>query len=277
MERLREHMEAAIRERWQERPLVEQAVQREQPRKRYVDPKRPIGGPGALIEALPAPTIRLVPVREETLVRNHIVAALPESPGHEAYRDLQRAVLRYIDEEDIRVIGVTSPSEGSGKTLTAVNLAISLAMNVHRPAMILDFDLDAPAVHGLFDVDITAGLEDHLFKSVPIADVLFSPSIDGVAVLPARGSVRAANEVIRSRELAALLEAVKRVHPDNILVLDLPSLDDESDGRAFEALVDGIVLVVEDDVTEEQDYRRALQSLGGQKLIGTVLNRVPSY
>ena len=44
----------------------------------------------------------------------------------------------------------------------------------------------------------------------------------------------------------------------------------------FEALVDGMLLVVEDDVTEERDYRRALQSLNGGKLIGTVLNRVPS-
>ena len=105
---------------------------------------------------------------------------------------------------------------------------------------------------------------------------MFSPSIEGVSVLPARGTVGAANEAGRSRQLKALLEAVKRAHPEKILVVDLPSLDNKSDGQAFEALVDGMLLVVEDDVTEERDYRRALQSLNGGKLIGTVLNRVPS-
>jgi len=276
MERLRDHMEAAIRERWQERPMAEQPAQRERPREEDAEALRRVRAFEAPLKVR-APAIRVAPVREETLARNHIVAALPKNPEFEAYLDLQAAVLQRIDEEGFRVIGVTSPSEGNGKTLTSVNLAISLALNAHRPAMILDFDLNAPAVHKLFDVDLTAGLEDHLFKRVPVADVLFSPSIDGVAVLPARGSIRAANEAIRSRQIAALLDAVKRDHPERIFVLDLPSLNDKSDGQAFEALVDGILLVVEDDVTEERDYRRALQSFGRRKLIGTVLNRVPSY
>lgn len=275
MERLRDHMEAAIRERWQERPLAENPAERERPRGQCADLQRPVRRLGAATKVR-APTIRVVPVREETLARNHIVAALPESPQRDAYRHLQRAVLQRIDEDGLRVIGVTSPSVGSGRTLTSVNLAVSLAVNAHRPAMIIDFDLDAPAVHKLFGVEPKARLEDHLLESVPVADVLFSPSIEGVSVLPARGTVGAANEAIKSRDLAALLEAVKRAHPEKILVVDLPSVDDESDGEAFQALVDGMLLVVEDDVTEERDYRRALQSVGRRKLIGTVLNRVPS-
>ncbi len=275
MERLREHMEAAIRERWPERPLTEQPAERERPRRQCADPQRPVRRLGAPIKVW-APAIRVVPVHEETLARNHIVTALPESPERDAYRDLQRAVLRRIDEDGLRVIGVTSPSVGSGTTLTSVNLAVSLAVNAHRPVMIIDLDLGAPAVHGLFGVDLKAGLEDHLLGSVSVADVLFSPSIEGVSVLPARGTAGAANEAIGSRRLVGLLETVKRVHPEKILVVDLPSLEDESDGQAFEALVDGLLLVVEDDVTEERDYRRALQSVGRRKLIGTVLNRVPS-
>lgn len=276
MEKLRDHMEAAIRERWQERPLTVQPADYEQPRKRHADLQQPVRRLGGPIKVR-VPAIRVAPVSEETLARNHIVAALPESPERDVYRDLQRAVLQRIDEEGLRVIGVTSPTAGSGKTLTSVNLAVSLAVNAHRPVMIIDFDLDAPAVHELFNVDLRVGLEDHLFESVPVADVLFSPSIAGVSVLPARGNVGAANEAIRSRQLVALLDVVKRVHPEKILVVDLPSLYDESDGRAFDALVDGIVLVVEDDVTEERDYRCALQSVGRRKLIGTVLNRIPSY
>jgi len=276
MERLRDHMEAAIRERWQERPLAERPAERERPREKFPDTQRPARALEAPIRA-PASEIRALPVRDETLARNRIVAAQPESPEGEAYLALQAAVLQRIDEKGLRVIGVTSPTAGGGKTLTSVNLAVGLAVHAHRPTMILDFDLNAPEVHKLFDIDRSIGLEDHLFKGIPVADVLFSPSIKGVSILPARGSVRAANEVIRSGQLAKVLEIVKRDYPEEILVLDLPSLNSASDGKTFEALADGILLVVEDDVTEERHYRRALESFSKQKLIGTVLNRVPPY
>lgn len=275
MERLRDHMEAAIRERWQENPLAARPVPHEQLSDRRPDELRPVRLPVSPRRARTS-TIRKVAVRKAALARNHLVAAQADSPMREAYLGLQAAVLQRVDEEDLRVIGVTSPSKASGKTLTAVNLAISLAIGAGRPAMILDFDFGAPRVHKLFDVEVTAGLEDHLFNGVSLADVLFSPSIDGVAVLPARGGVEAANKLMQSGRLATVLERIKRDHSEKILVLDLPSLGSSSDREAFEALVDGIVLVVEDDVTEVRDYRRALRSFSSEKLIGTVLNRVPS-
>jgi protein-tyrosine kinase len=271
MERLR----AAIRERWHERPLLQQPPQPGRLKhKRSVERHAPRATLSVTSER--TPSIPAVRVRKATLERSLLVAAQPDNPEHEAYLGLQAAVLQCIDEEGLRVIGVTSPSEGSGKTLTAVNLAISLATMAGRPTMIVDFDLSAPQVHKLFGICPKAGLEDYLSNDVSLNDVLFSPSIDGVAVLPARGGLKAADELMRSGRLATVLERIERDHSDAVVVLDLPSLNSTSDGQAFEALVDGMLLVVEDDVTEERDYRRALQSLSSEKLIGTVLNRVPS-
>jgi capsular exopolysaccharide synthesis family protein len=215
-------------------------------------------------------------VSRATLVRNRLVAALPERVEREAYRPLQGTVARRYLDDDMRVIGVTSPSDGGGKTLTAANLAISLALDARRSVMLIDLDLEAPGIQRLFEVDIRAGVEDCLFNGVPVQEALCCPAIEGLKLLPARGTSKNAARILRSSELAQLIESIRRSYPDDIVVLDLPSTVTEGDAEAFEALIDGMVLVVEDRVTEERDYRRALKSFRDHKLIGTVLNRVPT-
>lgn len=214
-----------------------------------------------------------MPVSAETFARNRLVAAIASNPEREAYCLLQAAIVERLAGADISVIGVTGPRNGSGKTLTAANLAISLAVDAHRDVLLVDLDLQSPGVHKLFGVTPEAGLEDCLFGGLALPDAVVSPSLDRLAVLPARGGSRAVAQIFRSPSLKTLLDTIRARYAQCLVVIDLPPTASRSDATAFEALVDGIVLVVEDGVTREAEYRRVLQSFGKSKLIGTVLNR----
>jgi Mrp family chromosome partitioning ATPase len=172
------------------------------------------------------------------------------------------------------VLGVTRPCSGRGKTLTAANLAISLAIDAHREVLLIDLDLENPTVHTLFGVESGVGIESCLFDGAKLGDVWFQPSINGLTVLPARGGSGAVSQVLRSSSLKASLEGIKSLCSDAVLVINLPPIADRADAAVFEQLVDCIVLVAEHGVTTETHFRQALSSIDKRKLLGTVLNNV---
>lgn len=256
MDKLRHAMETAIEQRWHA-PLHHGSA-----------PESPEPVPVARRDNSP----RSITVPAETFARHRVVAALPDSIERDAYCLLQAAVSERVRKVRDPVIGVTGPGRGTGKTLTAVNLAVSLAVDARRPTILIDLDLHAPAVHRLFGAEIKHGVEHCVFDKTLIHKALFSPGISRLAVLPARGGSRSATQILRSAELGVMLDTIRKAYPNRILVADLPSATEARDVGAIEALVDGIVLVVRAGVTRERAYQRALQSFDRKKLLGTVLN-----
>ena len=223
--------------------------------------------------AVQDPRIRTVAVAAQTLAEQRLVAALAGSPEREAFCVLQAVAAKSLDDRNATTLGVTGPRTGAGKTLTAVNLAIALAKDGRRRVVLVDLDLRRPAVHTKFGVTEAPGIEDCLFEGMAAADALFSPAIDGLAVLPARGGSRNVAQIMRSSNLAELLAGLKRSRADSLFVLDLPPIADKSDAAAFEQLADTLLLVVEDGVTKEREYRHVAKAISPSKLLGTVLNR----
>jgi protein-tyrosine kinase len=186
---------------------------------------------------------------------------------------LQAVVAERLDERRATTLGVTSPRNCAGKTLTAVNLAISLAKDARRKVLLVDLDLRQPSVHKMFGFDARTGVEDCLFEGMAPSEPLFCPSVEGLAVLPARGGSRNVAQVLSSANLAKMLEELKRLAPSSIVIFDLPSIDERSDASAFEQIADALLVVVEDGVTTEREFRHVAGAISTAKLLGTVLNR----
>lgn len=308
MERVREAMELALKERWDQPAPLEQADGPATPpaatpvatppgrvatpgrqASASSEPAKPASagatGPlhrrrrGARQRAEPAPAAAQSPASppdvaaDEVLLRNRLAAAIDGHPAREAYCLLQAAVLERLDGSDSTWIGVTGPRSGHGKTLTAANLAISLAADARRKVLLIDLDLQQPTLHRVFGLSAEKGLEDCLFGRVPLEDALLATRIDGLTILPMRKASRAAAQVMSSSNLKALLGTLRERDPGQLVIVDLPAVAGGPDGSAAKALVDAVLLVVEDGVTREADYRRTLESIGKGKLIGTVLNR----
>ncbi len=216
---------------------------------------------------------RCVEVSRTFLRQHRVVTASEEGPLTDAYKMLRTQVLHRMRENGWNVLGVTSAGKQEGKTMTAVNLGISLAMEGNHTVLLVDADLRAPRVHRVFGLGEPRGLVDYLLDGTPIEDVLVHPGIGRFLVLPAGRGVLGSTELLTSPRMVALGKELKQRYPSRIVLFDLPPLLDAADALAFSPYTDTILLVVEAGRTQAEHIERALQLLQGTPLIGTVLNK----
>jgi capsular exopolysaccharide synthesis family protein len=216
---------------------------------------------------------RVVEVPEEVLIRNRLVAGIANHELQDVYRMLRTRVLKGLRGNGWNSLAITSPATGCGKTLTAINLAISLAMELVHTVLLVDLDLRNPTSHRYFGLEPEYGLSDYLLHNVPVEDILFSPSLDRLVVLPGRESVRNSSEMLKSPGMVALVKELKTRYPDRLVIFDLPPLLAVDDALAFAPYTDAMLMVAENGATQREDLERALTILKDTPVIGTVLNK----
>lgn len=216
---------------------------------------------------------KVVEVPHRVMLENRLIAAVPSHEFKDAYRMLRTRVLQSLRDNNWNSVAVTGPASGCGKTLTAINLAISLAMEVTHTVLLVDLDLRKPSVHQYFGYQPEAGLSDYLFRDVPVRQLLFSPSIERLVVLPGREEVQNSSEMLRSPKMVALVNELKHRYPDRLIVFDLPPILAADDALAFAPYTDAMLMVAEAGGTSREDLQKAIAVLKGVPMIGTVLNK----
>jgi Mrp family chromosome partitioning ATPase len=220
----------------------------------------------------PAAKSRKVAVGETTLERHRIVARMTRSPNADVFRILRTKVLQHLTNAKLTTIAVTSPNYGDGKTLVAVNLALSLALDVKQTVLLVDLDLRDPTVHRCLGIEPEVGLSDYFVDDAPIAQCMVNPGIDRLVVLPLRQPIANSSEALGTPKMANLARELKTRYSNRIVIYDMPPLLTQDDVIAFLPNVDAVLLVVRDGATMINDVRQCMHSLAGTNLIGTVLN-----
>src|SRR5690606_11581469 len=118
---------------------------------------------------------RTVALSREFLRRQRVIAGYNPCAFVDAYKILRTRVLHKMREHGWNTLAITSPSAGCGKSLTAINLALSIALEVHQSALLADANLRDPAVHRYLGIDPTVGFADHLIDNVPLSKILINP------------------------------------------------------------------------------------------------------
>jgi capsular exopolysaccharide synthesis family protein len=216
---------------------------------------------------------KVVEVPEQVLRDNRLIAGVPGHEMKDAYRMLRTRVLQSMRENNWTSVAVTGPASGCGKTLTAINLAISLAMEVTHTVLLVDLDLRKPSVHEYFGYVPEAGLGDYLRHDVPVQQLLFTPSVERLVVLPGREAIQNSSEMLRSPKMVALVNELKHRYPDRLVIFDLPPILAADDALAFAPYTDAMLMVAEAGGTSQDDLQKALAVLKGAPVIGTVLNK----
>jgi len=207
------------------------------------------------------------------LLRAHrIVTTEVHHPVTDVYRSLRAQVLRALHSRDKSTIGITSANHGEGKTLTAINLAIAIAMDVNHTVLLVDADLRNPGIANCLGIEPTVGLSDYLTGTAAIADCLLNPRIERLTILPARSRIGNSAELLSSPQMVYLASELKERYPDRLIIYDLPPILTVGDAIGFLPAIDTTLLVVRDGATRATDLNHALQLLGGYNLIGTILN-----
>jgi capsular exopolysaccharide synthesis family protein len=240
-------------------------------------------GRGPLFAALadgprmPAPqprtSTRLVPVADDFLRQQRIVAGIDSLEMSDVFRILRTSVLQRLNTSGGTTLGITSPSMADGKTVVAANLAISLSKLPQHTVLLVDLDLRRPNLHKVFGLDESPGLADYLLGQTPLPECLVNPGIDRLVLLPSGPAQRSSSEILSSARMIALAQELKSRYPDRLVVYDMPPLLPTDDALVFLGNVDASLLVVEEGKTRRPEVQRALELLKDYRPIGTVLNK----
>ncbi len=175
-----------------------------------------------------------------------------------------------------RIIAVTSALAGEGKTFLAVNLALSLGLERDARVLLLDADpIKAEAVAAL-GLPRAPGLAELLGpRPVDPATVLLRTSLDRLVVVPPGEPDPRFTELLTSRRMRALLDAVLAADPELVLVIDTPPLLASSEAQALAHLAGQTVLVVGAQTTPRQAVDRAIALVTEHTEVQLLLNRAP--
>lgn len=216
---------------------------------------------------------RVVDVDPKVLHDNCLVTTARDDATLNSYKMLRTQVLQRMAVKGWRSLAVTSARAGEGKSLTATNLAITLALDANHTVLLVDADMRRPSISRLFGCGHLPGLRDCLLDDIPVEEVLFSPGIPRLVILPGGTPVGGSSELLSLPKTADMIEELKNRYPERIVIFDLPPLLDTDDSLVLSPFVDAVLLVVEDGKTTRDDLQHAIHLLGNLPVIGTVLNK----
>ena len=124
---------------------------------------------------------------------------------------LRTQVLRRLDQLHANTLGIVSATRGDGKTLTAINLAIAIAADPARTALLVDFDLRSPSVHRRFHHEPVCGVEECLQRHTSVRDAMFKVAgYERLTILPAKSPSISRRSCWRRRAPASSLQSCAR-------------------------------------------------------------------
>ncbi|CCO24827.1 polysaccharide biosynthesis tyrosine autokinase [Maridesulfovibrio hydrothermalis] len=210
---------------------------------------------------------------EITLAKNRVLTRHSSASFTDIYNLLRTQILHRTKKKGHNVLMVTSAMPGEGKTITSINLAISIAREVDQFALLVDTDMRNPSTHKYLGIEVEKGLSDHLLHNVPVPDLLVKPGINKLSYLPAGDPIRGSTEILGSPKLQEMIKEMKERYPDRYVVFDCPDLLHAPDALVFSSYVDGIIFVVEAGKTSREHVQKAMSLLEGRNIVGVVLNK----
>jgi capsular exopolysaccharide synthesis family protein len=224
--------------------------------------------------AAPAPSVArpaAVPPPQPVGLDSRLVAAHAHtSLAAEQYRSLRTRIKSAENGRPLRTIVITSPNKGDGKSLTAANLALTMAQEFQQRVVLVDGDLRRPSVHRLFGVPSTFGLSNILTEGAAVEDALVTVADHGLTILPAGPIPMHPAELLGSAAMRRLIDTLRSSF-DRVLI-DMPPAAPLADVAIASAMADGILMIVRAGVTKKPAIERALSGLDQTKVLGLVLN-----
>ena len=199
-----------------------------------------------------------------------VAAIAPHSVVAERYRGIRGRITTAEEAGPLRSIVVTSPGPRDGKSITAANLALTMAQEFQRNVVLVDGDLRGSSVHRLFGLDATPGLADVLAGDKSLEQALVYLPEYRLTILPAGQSPQFPTEALGSSAMRRAIDTL-RARFDRILI-DLPPVMPLADAATVAPLADGVVIVVRAGVTQRPALEDALGAFDEDKVLGVVLN-----
>lgn len=216
---------------------------------------------------------RRIDFDKDKIKENRCVSLMKDSTKSRLYEVLRAQIQLAAGERNLRTIMVTSAEPGDGKTLTSINLACSFAKAHHQTVLLVDADLKKQQIHQYLGIESPFGLIDYLLGDRTMEECLVWPGIDKMVLLSGGQTLQASSELLSSPIMKSFVQDVRDRYDDRFVFFDAPPVLAGADTMALAQIVDGIVLVAETGKTSKEKFKKAVDLLPREKLIGVVMNR----
>ncbi|WP_371869554.1 XrtA-associated tyrosine autokinase [Telluria antibiotica] len=192
---------------------------------------------------------------------------------------LQRAFTERAEgEKPGNLIMVTSSLPGEGKTYCAINLAMSIAMELDHTVLLVDADVARPSVLRSLGLPAHRGLMDILVDDkIDMADVMLRTNVDTLSILPAGTSTPRATELLASSSMSTLVSEIANRYRDRVVIFDSPPLLLTSESRVLASHMGQIVMVVEAQTTTQHAVKEALRQLESYPNVNLIYNKTREF
>jgi capsular exopolysaccharide synthesis family protein len=213
---------------------------------------------------------------KDIMEENRFVSAVDDRAAIAAYKIFRTRVLQRMRSNNWHTLLVTSTGAGEGKTLTASNLALSIARDVNQSVLLVDLDLQRSKVAKCFGIetDIEKGIGDYLMGDAEISDIVYDPSgLQRISIIPNRGEVANSSDLLSSPRMKELLAWVRQQSDRTIVIFDMPPVLVDDDVLAFCPEIDAVLLVVAEGKTDRLALEKAESLLAETNMLGVIINR----
>jgi protein-tyrosine kinase len=207
------------------------------------------------------------------LESNRVITAHQTPALLASYKMLRTRVLQKMRANKWKSLAVVTARQSQGGSLTAVNLAISLAQEVTHSVLLADFNFRRPGLHQIFGIDPPFGIGNFLFEDRSLSDILVCPAVNRLVLLPCLAPIDDASELLNSPRMLELVDELSHRYEQRLVIFDVPAVLEGDEVLAFAPNVDAVLLVVEENTTAKNDVLQVVELLKDVPLLGTVLNK----
>lgn len=212
-----------------------------------------------------------------------IVAHDPAHPTSKSFDILRTQLLQTMGTNGWRLLAVTSPTPGCGKTFTALNLALSIARQPDSSVLLVDVDLQKPQIAQRLGIKPEIGLRALIEGKVSVANAITRVSVSGLrfGVLPCERATPRASDWTGSPQMASVLQNLRQNEDYRTVILDLPPILSGDEALAIIPNSDCVLMVASAGVTKETELKECSTYLKSTPLARVVFNRaagaLPAY
>ena len=213
----------------------------------------------------------------------YLTPSSPRTTATDQFRVIKRPLLDNATGKSAamvmngNLIMVTSSLPGEGKSFTAINLAMSLAMEMNHTVMLVDADVARPSIMKKMGLPPAPGLLDLLLdKKTEFSDVLLRTNIENLTLLPTGLPHPRATELLASDAMVALLNDMGKRYSDRIIIFDSPPLLLTTEARVLASHMGQVVIVVQAEKTLQSQVQHALSTIEACPIRLMVLNQARS-
>lgn len=208
------------------------------------------------------------------------VPGQPRSQLEEEFRIIKRPLLENLRQvgpmrpNRANLIMVTSAQAGEGKTQTALNLAISIAMELDHTVLLVEADVLRPSALTRLGVQANKGLLDLLESpQTDLSDVLLRTNIPKLTLLPAGTASARSTELLASDAMDKLLQDLAHKYEDRVIIFDTPPLLSTTESRVLATHMGQVVMVTEANRTPVSMVKQAYATVENHPLVLGMLNK----